>query len=187
VDDLEPEPLEVLGLLADLGRLRVFAALVLGMHLTSDVIAEQAQLTVKDTLKLLSRLESGGLARRDGDGWRPCPERLREIVTTALLAADEAGRRGADDLDPAEAAVLRAFFRNGRLTHVPAQQSKRMIVLDHIARSFEPGVRYAERRVNEVLSEFHPDYAALRRHLVDAGFLGRAGGVYWRTGGTFLV
>jgi hypothetical protein len=30
----------------------------------------------------------------------------------------------------------------------------------------------------------HPDYAALRRYLVDAGFLDRAGGEYWRSGGT---
>jgi hypothetical protein len=31
------------------------------------------------------------------------------------------------------------------------------------------------------------DHAALRRHLVDEGFLGREGGVYWRTGGSFPV
>jgi len=30
----------------------------------------------------------------------------------------------------------------------------------------------------------HPDHAALRRYLVDEGFLERAGGIYWRTGGT---
>jgi hypothetical protein len=29
----------------------------------------------------------------------------------------------------------------------------------------------------------YPDYAALRRSLVDEDFLGREGGEYWRTGG----
>jgi hypothetical protein len=34
-----------------------------------------------------------------------------------------------------------------------------------------------------MLQMYHPDHAALRRHLVDEGFLTRADGVYWRTGG----
>ena len=38
-----------------------------------------------------------------------------------------------------------------------------------------------------MLSAFHPDYAALRRGLVDEGFLARDGGIYWRIGGTVEV
>jgi hypothetical protein len=53
-----------------------------------------------------------------------------------------------------------------------------------VARTFEPGHRYPEREVNDVLRSFWPDYAALRRYLVDEGFLDRADGVYWRAGGT---
>jgi hypothetical protein len=184
---VEDEPLELLGLLADIARLKVFAALVLGAHLTAD-IAEQAQLPVKETLKVLTRLESGGVVRRDAQGWAPCPERLREVVAAATPADEPVEPlREEEGLDPADAAVLRVFFRNGKLTQIPAQHGKRMVVLDHIARAFEPGVRYGEQQVNEVLSDYHPDFAALRRYLVDAGFLGRASGVYWRTGGTFLV
>ena len=52
---------------------------------------------------------------------------------------------------------------------------------------FEPGLRYPESRVNEILGEFHPDYAALRRYLVENGFLDRADNHYWRSGGTFDV
>jgi hypothetical protein len=46
-------------------------------------------------------------------------------------------------------------------------------------------LRYAERDVSLALQLWHPDYAALRRYLVDEGFLTRADGVYWRTGGRF--
>ena len=53
-----------------------------------------------------------------------------------------------------------------------------------MARTFEPGHRYPEREVNDVLRTFWADYAALRRYLVDEGFLDRADGVYWRAGGT---
>jgi hypothetical protein len=56
-----------------------------------------------------------------------------------------------------------------------------------LAQRFEPGRVYTEAEVNEALSEAHPDYAALRRYLVDDLFLSREDGRYWRTGGTVDV
>jgi len=80
--------------------------------------------------------------------------------------------------------VLRAFFRGGRLVRVPAQRTKRLVVLDRLARDFEPGIRYPEVDVNELLLAYYPDYAALRRYLVEEGYLARENGVYWRSGGS---
>jgi hypothetical protein len=95
------------------------------------------------------------------------------------------------DLDPAsviEAVTrdprLRVFVRNGRIGTMPARRSRRRLLLDTIAQAFEPGVRYPERRVSLFLGELHPDFATLRRYLVDEDFLSRSGGEYWRTGGT---
>ena len=76
---------------------------------------------------------------------------------------------------------------DGRLHTIPTRHAKLLVVLDHLAQSFEPGHSYSEREVNAVLVAFHPDYAALRRHLVDNQFLTREDGVYWRSGGTFEV
>jgi hypothetical protein len=39
--------------------------------------------------------------------------------------------------------------------------------------------------VNLMLAQVHPDTAALRRYLVDDGFMTRERGEYWRSGGTF--
>lgn len=81
--------------------------------------------------------------------------------------------------------VLRAFLdEHGRIVSMPAKHRKRLVVLDHVARAFTPGERYPEPEVNAMLRAFHPDYAMLRRYLVDNGFLGREHGFYWRTGGT---
>ena len=84
--------------------------------------------------------------------------------------------------------VLSNFLtEDGRLHTIPSKHSKLLVVLDHLAQRFEPGQTYPEREVNEVLLEYHADFAALRRYLVENQFLTRDGGVYWRSGGTFDV
>ncbi|WP_151081637.1 DUF2087 domain-containing protein [Nocardioides cynanchi] len=81
--------------------------------------------------------------------------------------------------------VLRNFLgEDGRLTTIPAKHAKLLVVLDHLAQEFEPGRTYPEAEVNEVLARFHPDYAALRRYLVENDFMTREHNVYWRSGGT---
>jgi hypothetical protein len=84
--------------------------------------------------------------------------------------------------------VLRHFLDDdGRLHTIPSKRAKLLVVLDHLAQSFEPGRRYPEAEVNAMLERFHPDYVALRRYLVENHFLTREAGVYWRSGGTFDV
>ena len=85
---------------------------------------------------------------------------------------------------PEDRVVIERFMPNGRLEQMPAKRSRRLVVLDQVARTFEPGHRYPECEVNDVLRTFWADYAALRRYLVDEGFLDRADGVYWRAGGS---
>ena len=84
--------------------------------------------------------------------------------------------------------VLANFLGNdGRLTTIPSKQSKLLVILDHLAQQFEPGQTYPEAEVNDILQWFHRDYAALRRYLVENGFLTRENNTYWRSGGTFEV
>ena len=87
-----------------------------------------------------------------------------------------------------DARTLRRFLSpEGRLHTMPVKQAKRRLVLDHVAQRFQPGRTYEEREVDAVLKEIHDDHAALRRYLVDDGFLTREDNVYWRSGGTFEV
>jgi len=78
---------------------------------------------------------------------------------------------------------LRGYLRDGMIEAMPAKRSRRLLLLAEIAQAFEPGVRYSERQVNDVLRALHPDYAALRRYLIDEDLMDRAGGEYWRSGG----
>src|SRR3954452_18439403 len=93
-----------------------------------------------------------------------------------------------DYREPRDERVLANFLgHDGRLRTIPSKLSKLLVVLDHLAQEFEPGRRYAESEVNEVLQRFHPDFAALRRYLVENDFMTREDSVYWRSGGTFEV
>jgi hypothetical protein len=80
---------------------------------------------------------------------------------------------------------LRAFIRDGRITAVPAKRARRRLLLNEVAQAFEPGRRYPESTVDQILKSVFDDHCALRRYLVDEAFLSRTSdGVYWRAGGT---
>jgi hypothetical protein len=169
----------IVGLLADPVRLKVVAALALGAG-TIEEVAETAGLSLKDVALAARRLSRAGLVHRDGHALGLHTERFGEAARSAAALAPPAERLSED---PAEDAVLRTFLRDGRLVSIPAQHSKRRVVLEHLVHVFEPGVRYPEREVNALLGAWHPDVAALRRYLVDEGLLTRDAGVYWRSGG----
>ena len=169
----------LVGLLADPVRLKVVAALALGAD-TLEGVAQAADLPLKDVALAARRLARAGLVHRDGHALALHTERFGEAARAAAAAAPPAEPLSAD---PGEDAVLRAFLRDGRLVSIPAQRSKRLVVLEHLVHVFEPGVRYPERQVNALLAAWHPDVAALRRYLVDEALLTRDAGVYWRSGG----
>ena len=173
----------MLGLLSDDDRLRVVAALVLGARTPAEV-AESSGLDVPRAGRALARLTSGGLVEQEKDGYRLITERFRDALESLDRAAPEPPESG---LGPDADKVLRAFLRDGKLTSIPVVHSKRLVVLDYLSRLFEPGKPYPEKVVNERLGAFHPDFAALRRYLVDDEFLERRDGFYWRAGGTFEV
>lgn len=180
---MSEEAFTLLGLLADDERLNVVAALALGARTPTEV-AEATGLDVPRAGKALARLTTGGLVEQEGAGYRLVRERFREAFRSIERPAPETVDSGlGEDADR----VLRAFVRNGKLTSIPVAHSKRLVVLDFLAGQFEPGEAYPEAEVNRRLAEFHPDVAALRRYLVDEGFLRRQDRFYWRSGGTFEV
>ena len=84
--------------------------------------------------------------------------------------------------------VLQNFLAaDGRLKSIPTKHSKLLVVLYLLAQAFDPGQTYPESEVNDILQRFHPDFAALRRYLVENGFMTREDSMYWRSGGTFEV
>lgn len=179
-------PEEILRALADPERLAVAGALA-REPLTAEALSDRLDVPIQRVRRHLNRLTGTGVAVAGDDRktYRLEPATLRAAAREIGPSRDPGLALGA--LDEEEEAVLRQYFRAGRLREIPAKQSKRRIVLTRLALEFEPGVRYTEREVNETLRRFHDDYASLRRFLVDEELLTRDRNRYWRTGGPVEV
>jgi hypothetical protein len=173
----------IAGMLAEPNRRRVAAAVMLGATSHAEVLAATG-LEGREVTIALDRLVANGLVTVEGD-------LISLVVSRITDEARSVPRSGPGVPVPSEdaerAAVIRTFFRDGRLSQIPMQAKKRRIIFDVLAQRFEPGQLYSESRVNLELGQVHRDTAALRRGMVDEDFLGRRDGFYWRAGGTFEV
>ncbi|HEX4226921.1 MAG TPA: DUF2087 domain-containing protein [Pseudonocardiaceae bacterium] len=169
--------------LAEPVRLKVFAALVLGADSTTRA-AQFAGVTAREAAAAVYRLTEAGLAE-------PVGERLvARTEVFADLARAAAPERQPEDYgyaDPKLAGLVGTFVRDGHLVGLPGQRSRRVLILEHVAQSFEPGVDYPEAEVNAMLAELAEggtvDHVTLRRYLIDEQLLRREAGVYRRSGG----
>jgi hypothetical protein len=170
-----------LRLTVDPRRLAVLGQLAGGPRTVGELTAGTA-LPEREVLGVLGTLVSTPFVEADGARYRLRADRLRGLAAGLRPQAD-VDRSVLSGMTSDEQIVLRRFFDGTRLTHIPPARAKRHIVLERLALDFEPGVVYPEATVNEILAARHPDYASLRRHLVDEGFLDRDHGRYWRAGG----
>jgi hypothetical protein len=170
----------LVGLLADSHRRQVVAAIELGAQHVDGIVTATG-LTSAQVAKALGKLVEAGLVVSgadglglDGDSFQRAARQAHARPTSTEFAGEPDETRK----------VLRAFVADGRLQSMPVAASKRLVILDWLAQDFEPGTTYSEKMVNLILGKRHSDTAMLRRYLVDHGFLDRAEGQYWRSGGT---
>lgn len=172
--------------LSDANRLRI-VALLAKEPLPVEGLAEMLGLSSSTVSHHLARLAEVGLvsARAEGyysvyqlelDALKAMAQRLLSKETLPAVAADV-------DVDAYDRKVLNTYLStDGRLLAFPVQHKKYKVILRHIVQAFEPGRRYPEKEVNQILLRFNEDSASLRRDLVGFGLMERegGGGAYWR-------
>jgi len=86
-------------------------------------------------------------------------------------------------LSDADKKVLHNYTEGKRFKQLPMKESKLLSVLRFLVTLFESDRRYTEKEINAIISEYHPDYAGLRRDLIGFGYMRRqkGGGEYWLT------
>lgn len=109
-----------------------------------------------------------------------------ENFTSARAALlDDQGRHRAaataPEVEAFRAKTLRTFMREGRLESIPTKRKALVVILLQLLAAFDADRAYSEKDVNSILSAFHPDFARLRRELIDYRYLERNAhtGQYW--------
>lgn len=180
------ELLEFFKALADANRLRILGLLA-RQPLTVEQLAEMLGLRPSTVSHHLQYLSHVGLVSARAESYYNVYRLERaalEQMARRLLAQETLPGVAADvDMDAYDRKVIDTFTTpDGRIKAFPAQRKKFEAILRYVLRAFEPGVRYSEKQVNQLLSQFHEDTATLRRELVGYGWLKRqgGGGDYWR-------
>ena len=132
----------------------------------------------------LSQLTAVGLLQSHKDQYYQIYSLIGDILKKTLAEVVKLPQPGLETAVVEDAfvhKVIKAFFRHGRLTRIPAQLKKQHIVLEKLVAEFEPGREYSEREVNFILLDFHDDVASLRRGLIEHKLMTRDKGIYKRT------
>lgn len=175
--------LEFFKALSNEERLQIVGLLARQDH-TAEELAAILGLSPATVLHHLRRLARLGLvtarAEQQAHVYSLRLQTLHELSKQILSA--ESPQEAADDpdLDAYDRKVLRDYMEGGRLKIWPHQWKKRQVIHRYLLKQFEPGRRYSEREVNEIIGRVHPDYATLRRELIDTGLMDRERDVYWR-------
>jgi hypothetical protein len=165
--------------LADAERLKI--AGLLGVEaLSSTQIGERLGMKPDDVQRHLEELTAAGLAHQEGSLYWLDSQALEKLTRQVLAQSHPPAPEY--EGDEFEVKTLRAYLSaNGTLKAIPTQHKKLMVILNHLVKNFEPGVKYPENQVNQILRRFNEDTAALRRYMVDNQLMARERGIYWRT------
>jgi DNA-binding HxlR family transcriptional regulator len=160
--------------LADPARLRILGLLA-ERPLAGHELADRLALSPPTISHHVRKLAAAGLVDVTPDS----QSRIYSLRTETFRDLSRRERAApVSSASAAEDAVIRAFFDGSRLRQIPAARKKRVIVLRRLLDSFQPGIPYSEREVNDILRAAHDDVATLRRELVDYGFMVRDRGNY---------
>jgi predicted transcriptional regulator len=185
-----------LGALADETRLRILELLVEHDEMHAQEIIAALELSQSSVSRHLKQLVSlGYLYERRGEGANKTYrlssfyfERTAHALERLVSGEETRITPAAETVDETQPQELRRFLdRSGRLTlWPPAKQRDKLLVLEYLASFFEPGRRYSEKEVNELLllHSVVRDQAALRRALYEYRFMNRTrdGSQYWLSG-----
>ncbi|TLS36837.1 DUF2087 domain-containing protein [Pseudalkalibacillus caeni] len=70
--------------------------------------------------------------------------------------------------------VLKTYFKeglDGPLSQFPSKEKRKIIILQHILKSFDPDKVYTEKEVSEKLKAMFHDFVTIRRYLIEYGFM----------------
>lgn len=171
--------------LADANRLKIIGLLAQN-DLSVEKLAELLGIGSSTVSHHLSRLSRVGLVSARAEGYYSIYHlhvETLESLSKEILAEDTLPAVTANlDVDVYDQKVIRNYTNaDGTIKTIPTQQKKLLAILHYVSRDFELDKKDSEKEVNQMLEKYHPDYAFLRRSLVDFKIMEREdnGRTYW--------
>lgn len=65
------------------------------------------------------------------------------------------------------------FFKDNKLVQIPKKEKDKILLFNWFVTLFDASKTYSEKEINKVIKRFYDDYAIIRRHMVDYGYLKR--------------
>ncbi len=172
--------------LADANRLKI-VGLLASQPYTVEQLSSILGLSASTVSHHLSKLAEAGLVTAKAQSYynyyRLETGRVEEMARRLLATESLPAMAGEVDASAPDRKIVNAYLLpSGQLKTIPSQRKKLQAILRYIVQAFQPGTRYSEKEVNEILSRFHEDTASLRRELVGEKLMARegGGGAYWR-------
>lgn len=178
----EADAIKLFKCLSDKSRLQILKSLTIE-DMDVERLAGRLDLTPATISFHLKKLADAGAVRSYKKQYYTMYSLCKDVFMTRILdiisvESDEAAVQ--DERDAAyRKRVIESFFEYGKLKSIPAQRKKERIILEEIAKAFEPGRIYTEREVNIIIADFHDDFCTIRRDMIGEKIMDRENGKYW--------
>lgn len=179
----EQEAIGLFKCLADKSRLQILKSLM-QEDMYVERLAKRLNLTPATISFHLKKLEEAGVVTSRKEQYYTMYSICRQIFETKIIdilreeSTEDKLQRERDELYRKK--VIESFFEYGKLKRIPSQRKKERIILEEIAKAFEPGKEYSEREVNIIIADYHDDFCTIRRDMISEGLLERNQMVYRR-------
>ncbi len=178
----ESEAIGLFKCLADKSRLQILKSLA-QEDMFVERLAQRLDLTPATISFHLKKLSEAGAVSSYRSQYYVMYALRREIFQSNILdiictQSDEAALQEQRDQQYREK-VIASFFEYGKLKAIPTQRKKERIILEEIAKNFEPGRTYTEKEVNQIIEPIHHDFCTIRRDMIGEKLMERENGLYW--------
>ncbi len=172
---MSTDQLTLLKVLLDAERLQLLGLLAQGPQ-TAAALHVALDLQDYALTKHLHKLQESGLVQQENADYVLDQKQLNALKRELFASATPK----AATLSETERTLQGYLTKDGKLKTIPAKFEKKKVILAWLVEKFDPNTRYPERELSQLLAAYHPDYADLRRSLVDLGYMQREDGMYWR-------
>ena len=174
--------IEIMKSLADASRLQVLNSLMDKPQYVEE-LAHRMNLAVSTVSFHLKKLEKAGLISKSKEQYYIIYKvnlGIFDLSLRELTSFENIDKFIQDErIKKYREKVLKIFMKKGRLSKLPVQHKKKLIILDEFVKKFNAGKEYEENEVDTIINQVYDDHCTIRRLLIDEGIMKRKNQIYW--------